>query len=344
MSTGSIVSIDHVLVSTADLPGQVRLFRDAFGLETVARESLDRRRLRGLWGFDAPSAESHVLETPGTRVGVQLLAFDPPSETIVRSGAAGIDAEALKVIDFVVTDLERASRHVKAAGFTPSGRASYTVPRDGRFSEEHVNGPEGVFCALLQMHDTSPARFVHVTDRLCSEMLGVSAPVCDLGRSLDFYQAIGLRPVYRYAIESTSFEHLVGAGRSTRVVGVNVGLSEREPMIGLIHYGLPEGSYRSLRERAVLPHRGLIGIRMTARSADAVEAACTGLESVEIVHPTHDAKLAPFGRIRSLLVRAPHGVLHHVISPRAAGSRHRDADSHEPCAPPDPNPTYGAPR
>lgn len=318
-------AIAGVLVVTTDLDAQQRFFESVFRLRAVAAESLTQERVEALWGLRGHRARTVVLLTPGTSVGVRLVAFDPSSSIAVRENAAGVDADALKVVDFLVRDFGQASATARAAGFEVEGPARYSVPADGRFTEGHVRGPDGVIAALLEAHDTQASRFVHASDRAVSEILGFSSPVEDLDAPLAFYEALGLDVVYRYDLESTSFQHLIGAGRSVHLRGRNVGTDLRDPMIGLVHYGLPARAYRSLAEAAVLPNRGLLAVRFWVASAGGfADAARRGGGTV--VHAPRETSLAPHGPIRSTVVRAPHGVLHHAVELIEGGL---DLASHE---------------
>lgn len=308
----SVRSIDGPLVSTSDLDGQTALFTGVFDLREVAREDLAPGKVAALWGVTGHSATTVLLETPGTRVGVRLVAFDPPPRTAIRDGAQGIDCDALGVIHFLVDDFEAGIALAQRRGLALRGRAAYAVPIDGRFTEGHLEGPDGVVCALLKVHDAPWSRFVRVRDGHFSEILGCSAPVSDTGPAGEFYRALGLDLVYQYEIESRGYEQLIGVDSRTRVRGFNYGLSTVDPMIGTIHYGLPAGTYRSLREQAVLPSRGLAGVRLSVTSVEQVAKVCRRGGWQVVAEPT-DLRLRPYGRVRSLAVRAPHGVVHHFL-------------------------------
>ena len=113
-----------------------------------------------------------------------------------------------------------------------------------------------------------------------------------------------------YEITSESFQKLLGSAQRTTLRGVNFGIAAKAPMIGVIHYGLPSSAFHSLRDRSVLPTRGLQGLRLSVASVDRV-AQAAGAANLEVVAPAAEVLLFPQGRVRSLLIRAPHGVLHH---------------------------------
>lgn len=307
-----IQSIDGPLIVTADLAPQREMFEDVFGLSLVADQELSAATVRSLFAVTDRTARTLLLQTKGTSVGVRLVEFRPSSKAAVREGARPIDADALKVIDFMVPDFGRATAALAARGFKLAAPpASYSTPEDGRFTEGHIRGPDGVVCALLQMHDAPLSKYVQVTDETFSEILGVSAPVSDRESALRFYRDVLKVPaVLSYEIANGSFQKLLALREKTLLRGVHFGIGARAPMIGVIHYGLPGSAFRSLRDRAVLPHRGLQALRLSVRSVDAVAGAASAA-GLEIVAPPAESLLFPQGRIKSILIRAPHGVLHH---------------------------------
>lgn len=307
-----IVSIDGPMVVTSDLVRQREMFEGVFGLSLAADQEMDALAVKAVFGVRGRTARTLLLQTRGTSIGVRLVGFRPSSSTTVRAGAKPIDTDALKVIDFLVPDFEKAVSALAARGFTLAAPAAeYSTPQDGRFTEGHVEGPDGVVCALLKMHDTPLSKYVTVSDQTFSEILGMSAPVSDRDAAIGFYRdTLKLETVLSYEIADESFQKLLGSKEKTLLRGANFGLGARAPMIGVIHYGLPSAAYRSLRDRSVLPHRGLQAIRMSVSSVDQVARAAAAA-NLEVVAPVAEALLFPQGRVKSLLIRAPHGVLHH---------------------------------
>ncbi|HQZ17315.1 MAG TPA: hypothetical protein PLD86_10625 [Vicinamibacteria bacterium] len=307
-----ILSIDGPLIVTGDLARQRDLFEGVLGLGLVADQELGATAVKDLFGVAARAARTVLLHTRGTAVGVRLVEFRHSSSLGVREGARPTDADALKVVDFVVPDLGKATAALAARGFRLAAPpASYSTPEDGRLTEGHVEGPDGVVCGLLQMHNTPPAKYVKVTDQTFSEVLGVSAPVSDRDSALAFYrETLKLPTVLSYEIANESFQKLLRSREKIFLRGANFGIGARAPMIGVIHYGLPPHSFRSLRQRAVLPHRGLQALRFSVPSVDAV-AGVAAAANLEVVAGPAETLLFPQGRIRSILIRAPHGVLHH---------------------------------
>ena len=307
-----ILSIDGPLIVTNNLPRQRELFEGVFGLSLVSDQELDGSTVNALFGVTGRTARTVLLETRGTSVGVRLVEFRPSSAIAVRERARPIDADALKVIDFMVPDFDKAVASLALRGFKLAGPpAEYSVPPDGRFTEGHIEGPDGITCALLKMHQASPGKYVRVTDRIFSEILGVSGPVSDRNAAIAFYQEVlGLETVVSYEIENESFQKLLGSKEKTLLRGANFGLDSRAPMMGVIHYGLPPSAFSSLREVSVLPNRGLQAIRLSAKSVGSI-ARKASAAGIEILVPPTETVLFPQGRVKSLLIRAPHGVIHH---------------------------------
>jgi catechol 2,3-dioxygenase-like lactoylglutathione lyase family enzyme len=309
-----IQAIDGPIISTSDLERMTALY-GVFGLEVVAENQLGAEDVKALWGVDDRTARSVLLETPGTEVGVNLVQFDPTSTITIRDGAKGEDCNSLKVMDFVVVDFEQATRELEKRGFRLEGKpAEYEIEGEGRFGEAQIHGPDSVICVLLKMYDAaSRIKFVKITDRLFSEIMGFTAILEETEPVISFYtDALGLKIVYEFGFETDTYSNIVGMEKITKIRGINFGLSLRDPMVCTIHYGLPKGSYRSLKERALMQNLGIVGIRFRVPSVAAVHEACREHGHTIAAGPS-ELRLEPYGPIRSLLVRGPHGVFHSFV-------------------------------
>lgn len=307
-----VQSFDGPLVVTSNLARQREMFEGVFGLTLFADQHLDAPAVKALFGVRDRTARTVLLQTSGTSVGVRLLEFTPASADAVREGTRAIDADALKVIAFMVPDFEAAVSALASRGFNlQSPPARYSTPEDGRFTEGHVQGPDGLVCAILKMHDAPISRYSAVTEGTFSEILGVSAPVSDREAALGFYRdTLQLETVLSYEIAGETFQKVLDSPGRSLLRGVNFGVGRKAPMIGVIHYGLPSSAFRSLRALATLPHRGLQALRLSVSSVDRVAEAALAAK-LEVVAPSAEALLFPQGRVKALLIRAPHGVLHH---------------------------------
>lgn len=312
--TTGVISIDGPVISTAELDRQLALFRDVAGMEVRSDERLSAITAHALFGTQDREARLVALATPGSRIGVWLAEFSPHSDTVIRVGGVGVATDALKMVDVFTRDRVAAIARVKSLGFEfVSEGADVTLPDGGRFIEAHVRGPDGVMFAVIEALNLPASQFVSVTDRLFSEVQSTSAPVSDFEPVRHFYeQLLGVPLGFRYEFESESFSKMVGTKDTIRIRANNYGRVVDDVMLGIIHYGLPPGSYESLRERAQPPHRGVIGVRLEVRGLDALLQRCADA-GVEIARPAERSVTAVLGNSRVAAVRAPHGVWHWLI-------------------------------
>ena len=309
-----VTRIHGPIVSCADLGVTRPMFEKVFGLTQVAAQKLSRDEVKALWGLDGHSADTVVLDTPGTPFGGRLVQFDPVSPVAIRNRATGFDADALKVIDFYAPDFDVAEAHLKSQGFAlKHERAEYDLP-EGHFIEGHLWGPDEVVCALVSGPRDFFGGFVTVKDKTFSEVHSISAPVSDPETVLRFYKDVmGLEIVHEYFIDAESFSKLVGTPHKLQLKARNVGLKRSEPYFGIIHYGLPTDAYQSLRDRAVFPNRGLAGATVMAEAIDVIAEKALAF-GAEILAPAIRIHVAPYGLVTSMTLRAPHGVIHHLIA------------------------------
>lgn len=301
------------IVSSGDLEAHARLFT-TFGMTEVLRRSLDADACSRQWGTTGAIATELVLATPGTRWGARVVQFTPRSDVVVRDRGRGYDADAPKVVDFYVPDFAAACAHVEAAGWTiKQPVAEYDLP-EGHFVEAHVWGPDEVVCALI----AGPAEFFRgfacIKDRMFSEPQSLSGPVSRLEPAIAFFDAaFGFGVVSRYGIDDESFRELVGSSKPQfNLRAVNVGANTREPYFGLIHYGMPDGSYASLAGRARPPHRGTLGATVMVSDVDATVANAAAAGALVLAEAC-DAEVGAFGRTRCALLLAPNGGCYQVV-------------------------------
>ena len=256
------------------------------------------------------------LRTPGTRIGVWLVQFEPVETAEIRPGGVGLQPDALKVVDFFTPDLDRALARLRRFGFDTVGPpALLGLPGGETFQEAHVRAPDGVMVAFIHPLRSRIDDYVSITDRLFSEVQSCSGPVEAPGPVAAFYeQGLGLGCGLQYEFESASFGRMVGAGGTTRVVARNFGRIVEDAMLGVIHYGLPPGFAPSLRESCRAPNRGLVAVRLAVSDLDVIVARCQAAGH-EIAVPVAELRLAPWGRVRTATIRGPHGVAHLLCEP-----------------------------
>jgi catechol 2,3-dioxygenase-like lactoylglutathione lyase family enzyme len=315
MNTPNFINaIRGPVICTAELPRQLALFESVVGMHRVADEHLDETATEQWFGVTGLEARAMLLETPGTQIGVWLVEFTPPSDVVIRVGGVGVATDALKMVDVFTADRLTAVARLKAHGFElVSEGASVDLPDGSRFVEAHVRAPDGVMFAVIEPLNLPAARFVTCHDRVFSEVQSSSGPVSDFEPVRRFYEEVlGIPMGLAYEFESESFSKMVGTPHTIHIRANNYGRVVEDVMMGIIHYGLPAGTYESLRERARPPHRGLVGVRLEVTGLAALLDRCRDAD-VEIVRPITTLRTAAFSNANVAVVRAPHGVWHWLI-------------------------------
>jgi hypothetical protein len=284
------------------------------GMSEIGRRDWTRTELKTIWGVDAESAIEIFLAKSGTKFGARLLQISPTSRIIIRDPTSGYDADAPKVIDFYTPDFDQAIQAFEAAGFPLNlHTARYTLP-EGEFREAHFWGPDNFVYALITGPATFFDAFATVTDQLFSEPQSLSGPVSDRAPVEAFFKSVfDLDCVYAYTVGDDSFREMVGAEQTQfKLTARNIGTTTKEPYFGLIHYGMPRSSYRSLFEIARLPNLGLIGASIIVSDVAAtVDRASAG--GYDVVAGLQTDVLPNFGSVAIALLRGPNGGTYQVI-------------------------------
>jgi catechol 2,3-dioxygenase-like lactoylglutathione lyase family enzyme len=311
------VHIYGPLISTGHLQAHAELLGEVFGMQCLAEVELDDAAVRDLWGVPERTARTALYQTSGTQTGIRLVQFDPVSEVVIRDRHRGDEHDALKVIDFYVPDFAAAVARLEAAGHhLKDALAEYDLP-EGHFREAHLWAPDEVVYALIAGPAGFMAGVVRLVDRPFSEVMSLSTPVTDRAGAVAFYQqAFGFDEIYRYGFDDASFADLVGSANDLQLTAINVGTSLLDPYFGLINYGPASARARSLADRCQLPHRGIAAAVIYTDRLTQVIDRCRQ-HGHEVVAGPAMADLPPHGIVPSALIRAPHGVLHHVIEPGA---------------------------
>lgn len=310
------------IISTDDLEGQTALYADCFGMKPSEPVGLPCDVTEQLCGETGVGLTSRWLSAEGTPFGVRIWSFDPPALHTVRNPQRGTDRDAPKVIDFYAPDFDGAINHLTGHGQNvKSSIAEYTIPA-GTMREAHLWGPDHVVSAVISGPKQFFRDFATVQDRTFSEPQSISTPVSNIGQAVQFYADVfGLHPVYEYDVEHTSFDDLVGADRPIRLHAVNIGTSTREPYLGLIDYGTHQPGSRSLKGRVRPPVRGLVGVEMTVDDIDETIERAGAFGGVAFLGRPVSIQYPPFGQAKSVILEAPHGVLHHVVEQSTGGGR-----------------------
>ena len=310
----TVTAIHGPIISTSDAAAQRHLLEQVYGLEVVSHQSFDAREASAIWGVADQAAETWVLNTPGSPFGVRLIQFETPGQPIRHPGS-GYDCHALKVIDFYAPDFDAGVARLEGAGYKlKEDIADYDLP-EGHFREAHLWGPDNVVTATISGPDDFFRNFATTIDKVYSEPQSISGPVADPDAVIAFYdQVLGLNVIYRYGIDDESFADLVGTDEEMRLRAWNIGVKTTEPYFGIIHYGLPDDQFDSLYDRAVMPNTGLVAATVICDDLNVISTAATTFGS-PILCPPATVQLEPWGMVQSMVLRGPHGVIHHIVQP-----------------------------
>jgi catechol 2,3-dioxygenase-like lactoylglutathione lyase family enzyme len=166
--------------------------------------------------------------------------------------------------------------------------------------------------AAIEPQNVDAAQFVTLTDRVFSEVQSSSGPVSDFEPVRRFYEdVLGVPLGLRYEFASESFSRMVGVSQTLHIRANNYGRVIEDVMLGIIHYGLPEGSYADLRERARPPNRGIIGVRLRVSGLESLVTRCRSA-GIEIASEPQSLQVGDWA-FRAAVIRAPHGVYHWLI-------------------------------
>ena len=313
---GRVLSIDGPIISTAELPRQRELLETVIGMQCIADHRLDEATVAALFACEARSARLLRLVTPGTSIGVWLVQFEPASSMTIREGGVGVACNALKMIDFFTANRPEAIARLRRHGFELVAEgAAIDLPDGTKYLEAHAKGPDGVMIAAIEPLTGRAADFVTLAEHTFSEVQSTSGPVSDFEPVRRFYeQVLGVPMGLRYEFESESFSRMVGVQQTLRIRANNYGRVVEDVMLGIIHYGLPPGTYDDLRERARPPHRGIVGVRLTVVDLEALLERCRR-HGIEVPCAPISLPWASSGTLRAAVIRAPHGVWHWLIEP-----------------------------
>jgi len=262
------------LTVAQDLPEHSSLFVDAFGMAELATVDLDHTSTQTLFGDHVGLATIRLLASPGCGSGAVVCRFDGEDVGPVRDYASPVDVDALKVIDFYAPDLEAAVAHVREIGLDAEVSGTPYSMDGVPLVEAHIQGPDGLRFAILGGPTQEMRKYVEASDRLISEVLGVTSPVRDRAQAVDFYaEVFGWKPVLEYTAKGPALASLVGLDAKLQVTGICMGSRPEETYVDLLDYGLPAGVGVSLRGRTTAPHRGLLGLVVLAPDLPSLASA-----------------------------------------------------------------------
>ncbi len=300
----------EVVQSVSDLNRHVGQLQDIAGWEVLLRGSLDEATLAA-WQLDPAITGTQVLMgNPGSSRGyIRLVQFHGARQLQIRSSAQTWESGGILDINVRVLDMD-ANFH----DFQSYGWGAHSDPIQYSFGPFEVKewittGPDGLAFALIERIKPELEGWPGMHD--ISRAFNSTQVVRDMPAALHFYRdVLGFQKYMNW----TGVSDLPGPN----VLGLPWELTttiERE--VWILHpQGINEGSVellhfnglsgRDLAERAVPPNLGMLMLRFPVKNLDALADRLTD-HGIRTEGSITRHRLAPWGEVRQLSVRAPDG-------------------------------------
>jgi catechol 2,3-dioxygenase-like lactoylglutathione lyase family enzyme len=301
----------EVVVSVSDLEAYRRLFVGIGGWHAEPAAPVPSDVL-ALWGLP-PAASAREVRValqgaPGSFV--RLVQFKGVPQLQIRSSANHWDSGGLFDITVMVPDISRKFRELQRVGID-----GYSEPLEGgmgpiRFSKVRMRGPDGVVLGLIERK--SPPLEGWPAFQGFSQPFSVSLVARDPAVARRFYvETLGCE-VYLEAHGRGETGRPTLAGLPANLSGSFTGHSiiVRPPPKAANHGRVEILAYegldgRDFSDRAAPPNLGLMLARFPVAN---IEHALLRLRAAGVdTLPPRDVEIAPYGRVRMMPVRAPHG-------------------------------------
>ena len=301
--------LSSIVIGTSDLELSLRLYRDALGMSVIADDTARGDAVERFYDLPPGAAVRRVLlAQQDVRYGmVQLLDVGAAATGRVQEGATAVDHGHIKTLDVFVEDYEAASRRLLDHGFH-----WHTEPRtypggDISATEGHIQAPDDVLLAILQIHGAPRSLFARATG-LFSEVGASSHIVGDLAANVRFFgEGFGYSVHYDAELTGPGVDSLVGIPEGT---GLHMTIMAPEGYttgkVGIVRYG-PTAAGRSLAAQSWPPRHGMVAHAFLVRDLDAVCERLARLGGQVRVAPAPLA-LPPWGAPRVAAVATPEGL------------------------------------
>ena len=264
------------VVGVAELEPALRLWRDRFGMQVVARREGGDPGLATAWGLAADGIVDQVLlRTPGmTQGGLHLVRFRVPGPA-VRENAAATDLVP-KSVDIATREIQARYDELSAAGYKFRSPIGKFVTDKVVVHEVHMPGPDGVNFVFVEQEGhpepVSPKGY-----GVMPQMVAIS-PDNKLEKAF-FEGVMGLKETSYNRFSGPEVEKTIGlpkgAGLDIRIFGdpaYDYGRLE------IVQY---EGAKSTdLYPRAKPPARGLLSVTYFVPDVGAILARATDRKSV----------------------------------------------------------------
>ena len=304
--------IQEFVISVSDLERTLPAFTEVLRWEVLHRGPADPTVARS-WGLDVDTVIEEVLIGNGAsdRGFVRLVQIQGVEQELIRPGARWWDTGGMMNFNVLVKDLDATVAGLRAHGWHGiSLPSTYQRGEAVRGKSMIMIGPDDVMMSF-QERQAPPLRGWPPFDGATHIEVGYQI-VTDIDAWRDFHtDVLGL------------FAHDISERRSSEPVGPNdyglphnlVGVADNKQ----VNVMVPEGGKQSLGARQHLsatgydfaarakpPNLGIMTVRLPVPDLLAV-AARLKARGIELAAETQIVRMAPYGTVRSLAVRAPGG-------------------------------------
>ncbi|MEM7351759.1 MAG: VOC family protein [Acidobacteriota bacterium] len=300
----------ETVFSVRDLDAAIELYREVGGWEVLLRGRAGSDLAR-FWKLEPKQViEEALLANPGDDRGYLRLVHFPGAEPeIIRPGAMPWDTGGIFDVNVRVKDV-----HAKLADLRRHGWQSFSDPVEftfGKFVVREVlaQGPDGIVLAMIERVQPPLEDWPNL--RQLSFIFNATQTVRDFDRSFNFYtEKLGFKVYLEH--EGASREagpHVLGlphnlAAEIPRRVAIMSPKGDNFGSVEILAFRGAEG--RDFSDRAKPPHLGHLSLRFPVSN---LETYLTQLRSrdVEPISGPATVQIAPYGRVRGIVVRAPEG-------------------------------------
>jgi len=298
----------EVVFSVKQLEACLDLYAAIGGYELVQRGAL-HDSLREAWHLPPQAhAQEVLLRAPHSEHGfLRLVQFEGVPQKVIRSSARIFDTGAIFDIDVRVRDIQSTFERLREHGFhSLTDPIEYTFGTT-RVKEVLMKGHDDIVFALIER--VSPPLVGWQFDGF-SHVFNSSQIVRDVDAEVRFCcDVLGFNCVFQGKLD-------IGAD-APNVLGLPANLVTPQPDVAIVSptqaidgsiefLAMPHIRGTHFGDDGVAPNRGILSIRYPVDDLDAYHARVRQRRAT-IVTPPQMVTLAPYGRVRLMIIRTPNG-------------------------------------
>ena len=305
--------LQEMVVSVKFLDRTVDMYRQIADWE-VAYRGRAAANQAVLWGLPVDTViDEAVLRVPGTSKGyLRLVKFANVDQVRIRSSARPFDTGAIFNFNTLVKDLDGVFEAMRDHGFVGFADPTYYTIFGKRYGGAMLRGHDGVVINLLHRVNDPYADIPPFTKM--SHVVNATQMVDDYEESLEFFRdKLGWHVRWEAAPEWPADgannmglpNNLLLEGKVTERAASFIFAPDADGgSIEIFHFDGVSG--HDFSDRAHPPNLGVLMYRVHVPDLEAYAAKLRN-NGVGILQPTTALTVAPYGPVRSLVIKAPSG-------------------------------------